>query len=249
MAKSLAKPLIISPTVLDFLEQARQVAVSFEGAEEYFPWGNRGFFRDIKGRNFLFLKEQPDYLDITVRLVGAAREVAINQPYVENPKEMGERGWITARVRTQAELDAVLPWISLSYELNKPFRTQEDALPGEKPEILGFLEKIRQLAFSYSEVEENFPYGDRAFRLIKGKIFVYASEHEDYLYVNVRLPLGEREYALSLPFVEVPKYIGHKGWIGAKVSTLEELETVIPWVQVSYDVNHPPKKKRAKPLS
>src|SRR3712207_8734108 len=47
---------------------------------------------------------------------------ALSLPFVERPKGWGERGWISAKVRRQAELDTVLPWIKISYDLNKPDR-------------------------------------------------------------------------------------------------------------------------------
>ena len=64
--------------------------------------------------------------------------------------------------------------------------------------------------------------------------------------MNVRLPFGEREFALTLPNVDIPKYIGHKGWVGIKVSTQDELDLAMPWIQVSYEENKPRRKGKAK---
>lgn len=236
----------IAPEVLDLLEQVRGVALSHENAEEYAPWGSRAFFRDLKGRNFLFATEQPDYLEVSLRLVPKEREYAHTLPFVETHKYLDNRGWITAKIKTEEELEKITPWIKMSYDLNKPIRSHADYLPGEPTLPLDFLEQTRQIALSYGDIEEYFPFGDRAFRRRKGQIFLYASEHENGLYLNVRLPLGEREYALSLPYVDIPKYIGHKGWVGAKVKTQEELETVIPWIGVSYDMNQPARKSKSK---
>ncbi len=241
--------LNFAPEVYDFLEQVRESALGYEGAEEYSPWGTRAFFREVKGRNFLFVIEQPDHLEVLVRLYSRERAVALGLPFVETHKSMGNRGWVSVKIRRQEELDRVLPWIKLSYDLNKPFRTKADYMEGETVEILDFLEQVRQVALGYKDIEEYFPFGDRAFRKRKGKIFVYASESDEHLYVNVRLPLGEREDALELPFVEVPKYLGHRGWVGAKVRTQEELDTVLPWIQTSYELNNPPRKSRLKKLS
>lgn len=238
---------VVAPEILELLEQVRQQALSYENAEENFPWGNRVFFRDLKGRNFLFANTKNDYLEVTFRLPKAQKEQVLALPFVEPSRYMSN--WVNANVRTQAELDQISPWIKVSYKLNKPFRSQSEVLPGEAPEVLDFLEQVREAALRYEDVEEYFPYGDRAFRLRKGKIFVYIGEGDDYLSVSVRLPLGEREYALSLPFIEVPKYIGHQGWVQAKVRTQSELDTVLPWVAVSYEVNNPPRKTRAKKVS
>jgi predicted DNA-binding protein (MmcQ/YjbR family) len=95
-------------------------------------------------------------------------------------------------------------------------------------------------------IEEYFPFGDRAFRVVGGKIFLYASEYNEGLYLNVRLPMGIREHALSMPNVEVPKYIGHHGWVGVRVKTPEELNTAITWIDISYDENLVKKKSKKK---
>jgi predicted DNA-binding protein (MmcQ/YjbR family) len=235
---------VLSPAVFDLVERLRQIALDFPNTEEYFPWGGRAYFRDFKGRNFLFANEKPDYLEVVFRLPVGQRDAALQQPNVAPYKYMSERGWLSANVRTRAELDQLQAWISTSYEINKPVRCPAEALEGEPAHILGFLEQIRQLANTYPDVEEFFPYGDRAFRTRKRNIFLYVSEADEYLYLNMRLPYGEREYALTLPFTEVPKYIGHKGWVGAKIRTQEELETVKPWLNLSYDLNNPPRKKK-----
>lgn len=239
----------VAPEVLDLLEQVRQKALSYDDTEEHFTWGTRTFFRGMKGRNFLFTNEIKDQLEIIFRVPKGQREQLLAEPFIDLHKHMGERGWVSARVKTQEELDKALPWIEISYELNKLFRSKADLLPGETPEVLDFLEQVRQAAMRYEDIEEFFPFGDRAFRPRKGQIFLYAGEGDDHLYINVRLPLGEREYALSLPFVDVPKYIGHKGWVGAKVGSQEELDIVFPWIDASYEMNRPARKRRAKKLA
>ncbi len=238
--------LNIAPEILDLLEQTRQTVSGYADVEESSHWGVRSFFREIKGRNFLFVAEQKDHLELAFRAPLKEKETALKQPFVELHKSMDSRGWLTARVRTEAELVAVIPLIQLSYELGKPFRRPDEALPGEAPQVLDFLEQVRRAAFKYEGVEEYFPYGDRAFRSDKGRIFLYASEHETALYLNVRLPFGEHEFALNLPNVDIPKYIGHKGWVGIKTSTQDELDVVMPWIDVSYEENKPKRKVKAK---
>lgn len=238
--------LDIAPEVAELLEQVRQVVLDYENTEESFPWGTRSFSRELKGRHFLFAYEQKDHLELLFRVPLQQREAALSLPFVEVHKSMGARGWLTGRLRTQAELETVLPMLRLSYELAKPFRRPEDALPGEKPEILDFLEQVRQVAVTYPDVEEYFPFGDRAFRSRKGQIFLYASEQDELLYVSVRLPFGEREFALTLPNVEIPRYIGHKGWVGVKVGNQEDLNMVLPWIDLSYEENKPKRKSKVK---
>lgn len=236
----------VAPEILDLLEQVRQKALSYPDAEEHFPWGTRTFFREMKGRNFLFVNEKPDQVEVTFRVPLGQREEILAESFVEANKNMDQRGWLVAKIKTQEELDRILPWIETSYALNKPMRSRDELLPGEAPQVLDFLEQVRQIALSYDDIEEFFPYGGRAFRPRKGQIFLHANEGDDHLYLNVRLPIGEREYALSLPFVDVPKYIGHKGWVGVTVRTQEELDLALPWIGVSYDMNRPVRKSRAK---
>ncbi len=238
------------PSVLDLLDQLRQVALEFRDSEEYSPWGNRAFFRELKGRNFLFANEKKDHLEVVFRPPPGQKEKALVLPFVEDTGFMGYRGWLVAKITTPEELDRLKPWIELSYTINQPFRTAKDFLPGEVPGLLEMLEEVRQLALTFGngdrDIEEYFPFGDRAFRRRKGKIFLYAGENGDSLTFSVRLPSSEREYAISLPFVEVPKYIGHKGWVAVKVGSREEMEFLLPWLQMSFDLNQPARKMKKK---
>ena len=238
--------LNVAPEVEELLEQTRQVALEFPLVEETFPWGTRCFRRELKGNSFLFIYTQPDHIELLFKLPKRDKEAALELPYVEVHKSRGDRGWLSAKVKTSEELKKVLPLLQLSYALAKPFRGLADALPGEDVKVLGLLEKVRQVAHKYEDVEEFFPYGDRAFRTRKGQIFLYASESDEWLNINVRLPFGERELALTLPSVEVPRYIGHKGWVAIKVHDQDDLDMVLPWIALSYDENRPKRKPRLK---
>jgi predicted DNA-binding protein (MmcQ/YjbR family) len=233
-------PNLTAP-VVEILEQVRQLALSYDGAEEYFPWGYHAFFRDIKGCNFLLLDAKPDYLEITVRLPQATRtKILAEQIFsIELNKSLGYKGWINVRVSQPSELEPVVAWIELSYRLNKPIRTSEDLVEGEVPHSLECLIQLRQAIMTYGDIEEFFPYGDRAFRRRKGQIFLYTSERDETFYASVRLPMGVHEHALSLPFTEVPKYIGPKGWVSARIDSQTELDTVLGWLELSYDMNKP----------
>ncbi len=236
----------VAPEVEELLEQARQAVLQFPETEETFPWGTRTFSREIKGNNFLFIYTQPDHFELLFRLPRREKETALKLPFIEAHKSMGDRGWLSATVKTAGELEKVLPMLRLSYDLAKPFRDPADALPGEDGQILELLEKTRQAAQKYEDVEEFFPFGSRAFRTRKGQIFLYASESEEWLNINVRLPFGEREFALTLPNVEVPKYIGHKGWVAVKIRNHDDLEMALPWIDLSFDENRPKRKARLK---
>ena len=242
-----AKALIqTAPEILDMVETVRERALALPDAEEYFPWGTRAYFRQMKGRNFLFVADKPDHLIVTLWVVGYSRDEALRLPYIAAHTSMGHKGWLDATIRTRAELDPVLDLIAHSHTISNPFRSPADVLPGEDPQSLEFLAQLRAAIGRDDDIEEFFPYGDRAWRPRKGQIFAYASERNGSLYVNVRLPLDEHEYALSLPFTDVPKYIGHKGWIGTDVTTSDELEMVLGWLPMSYEMNNPPRKGRVK---
>ena len=239
----------LNPVLIGLIEQIQDQALALDHTEEYFPWGTRSFFRELKGCNFLLVVEQADHLEFGVRLTTSLREEALKLSFVEPHKYLSHKGWITANLRTADELETVLPWIATSYQLNKPFPTKADSIDGENGQVLDFLEQVREKALSYGElgeIEEYFPFGDRVFRRIKGLIFLYASEQLGALSVSVRLPMGEREFALQLPFIKIPKYIGHKGWVQATVQTQEQLDIVMPWIDVSYEMNQSVRKGRPK---
>src|SRR5690348_2290209 len=114
---------LVPQEVLELLEEVRQQALSFENAEEAFPWGNRVFFRDLKGRNFIFANTKEDYLEVTFRLPKAEKAKVLKLVFAEPSSYMPN--WVNAKVRTQAELDQISPWLKVSYDLNKPFRSKD----------------------------------------------------------------------------------------------------------------------------
>lgn len=235
-----------APEVEELVEQTRQVVLALPEAEENFHWGTRTFSRKMKGNNFLFLFPKKDYLELLFKVPVHEKEAALKLPFIEKHKGMEQRGWLTAAVKTPEEFAEVAPMLRQSYAMSSPFRGPADALPGEDPRILEMLEAVRQAAHKYDDVEEYFPYGTRAFRQRKGQIFLYAGESDDWLNMNVRLPFGEREYALTLPNVEIPKYIGHKGWVAVKVRDQDDLGMALPWIEMSFDENRPKRKPRLK---
>ena len=238
--------LNVAPEIEELLEQTRQVVLEFPETEETFPWGTRTFSREMKGKHFLFIYPQKDSLELLFKLPAREKEAALDLPFIELHKSMGDRGWLSATVKTPEELQEVLPMVRLSYHMAKPLRGPADALPGEDTKILELLENTRQAANKYGDVEEFFPYGDRAFRQRKGQIFLYATENDEWLNVIVRLPFGEREFALTLPNVEVPRYLGHKGWVAIKARNQDDLEMALPWIDLSYNENRPKRKSRLK---
>jgi hypothetical protein len=214
----------------------RRLALSYPDTAEIFSWKYFNYYRQLKGRNFLFANAPKDVLEVLFKVPLGERDTALELPFVQVYPSMGHKGWLIAKIKLPEELEKIIPFTRLSYEMSQPFRGKNDTVPGELPEILDFLEQVRNVALSFGEVEEYFPHGERAFKRVKGKIFLYAEEYLDCLYVCVLLPMGVREYAQSLPFVEIPKYIGASGWLAAKVKTQAELATVLAWVELSFDM-------------
>ncbi|MEO8432379.1 MAG: MmcQ/YjbR family DNA-binding protein [Acidobacteriota bacterium] len=105
--------------------------------------------------------------------------------------------------------------------------------PRKKP---GRLEsRLRALALSYPEAREEFPWGERAFK-VAGKTFVFLGSDAAGLSMAVKLP-ESRDAALALPFTEPTHYgLGKSGWVTAKLREEDDpliwlLET---WIAESY---------------
>lgn len=113
--------------------------------------------------------------------------------------------------------------------------------------------KLRDLALSFPETTEDFPWGHRALK-VKGKTFCWmgtgkeAGAEDDDFFISCKLP-ETGAFALSLKGVEPTGYgLGKSGWVSARfkpgkapVKMLEE------WLVESYCAVAP--KKLAKQLS
>ena len=109
-----------------------------------------------------------------------------------------------------------------------------------------FRSQARKVANAYPDIEEYFPYGSRAFRPLGGKIFLYTTEFDDALYLIVKPSPITKDYALTLPYVDIPKYFGPSGWIGVTCANQEELENGLLWLEESYKITNTPKKSRTR---
>jgi predicted DNA-binding protein (MmcQ/YjbR family) len=73
-------------------------------------------------------------------------------------------------------------------------------------------ESIRKRALSYPQTNEDFPWGESAFK-VKGKTFVFMSDGADGVSFSVKLP-ASRDLAMALPGSEPTHYgLGSKGWV------------------------------------
>jgi predicted DNA-binding protein (MmcQ/YjbR family) len=94
---------------------------------------------------------------------------------------------------------------------------------------------LRELALSYPETKEEFPWGHPAIK-VKGKIFLSLYLMNDVLNLSVKLPVSSAA-ALSLPFTRPTEYgLGKSGWVSARFDREDEVpvEMLAEWVEESF---------------
>ena len=95
---------------------------------------------------------------------------------------------------------------------------------------------LRAHALSYPEAREDFPWGERVFK-VRGKVFVFLGRAEGGgLGLSVKLP-GSATLALDLPFASPTGYgLGKSGWVTARFSARERppVELLKQWIDESY---------------
>jgi len=94
---------------------------------------------------------------------------------------------------------------------------------------------LRDLALSYPESTESFPWGHRVIK-VREKSFVFFGGEEGSIGISVKLPQSA-EAALSLPFTEPTGYgLGKSGWVSARFPAGEALPVPIlaAWIDESY---------------
>src|SRR5262249_32771823 len=96
---------------------------------------------------------------------------------------------------------------------DKSRRLGEGARLGVKaPTLASHMKTLRAAALAYPGAVEEFPWGDRVFKVRK-KIFVFINVHEGKLYVTAKLPASGK-MALLLPFASPTGYnLGKSGWV------------------------------------
>ena len=103
-------------------------------------------------------------------------------------------------------------------------------------------ERLREIALSYPETYEEFPWGHRAVKVRK-KTFVFIALGEEGLSLSVKLPLSGVA-ALVLPFASPTEYgLGKSGWVTARFAPGDEvpLELLHEWLDESYRAIAPKK--------
>jgi len=124
---------------------------------------------------------------------------------------------------------------------------------------------LRTYALGFPEAYEEFPWGERAFKVNK-KVFLFMSWFEDILRLTVKLPVSG-SLALSLPFASPTGYgLGKSGWVTAAFGLKDDvpIEMLQGWIDESYraiaakklvakledaEADDKPQPKRTKPRS
>ncbi len=108
-----------------------------------------------------------------------------------------------------------------------------------KIQHVSYGQRIRELALSFPETYEDFPWGHPVFKVGDNKMFAGMSNEEDPLTLTVKLTPEEREIALHFAYVSVARYVGRYGWVTAAVTDEESLENALEWLRESYWLNAP----------
>ena len=101
---------------------------------------------------------------------------------------------------------------------------------------------LRDLALTYPESTEDFPWEHRAIK-VRGKMFVVFAHDNGSLRVTAKLPVSNA-HALGLPFAEPTGYgLGKSGWVTATFlpKDVVPLEMLREWIDESYRAVAPKK--------
>jgi predicted DNA-binding protein (MmcQ/YjbR family) len=114
-------------------------------------------------------------------------------------------------------------------------------IPDETMKIqhVSYGQRIRKLALSFPETYEDWPWGHPVFKVGDNKMFASMSDGDGAVTLTVKLTPEEREIALHMPYVEVARYVGRYGWVTARVSDAESLESALEWLRESYWLKAP----------
>jgi predicted DNA-binding protein (MmcQ/YjbR family) len=114
-----------------------------------------------------------------------------------------------------------------------------------KQQLNGFAAEIRERALALPETTEDFPWGERAFK-VRGKGFLFLSV-DDGLSFSMKLPRSGVQ-ALALPGAEPTHYgLGKHGWVTFRPGKLTKAlkQQFFDWLIESYTSVAPSKLARA----
>ncbi len=115
-------------------------------------------------------------------------------------------------------------------------------MASKAPTLAAHVKRLRAAALAYPGAVEEFPWGDRVFKVNK-KIFVFVTLHEGTLYVTAKLP-ASGPMALLLPFASPTGYnLGKSGWVTAQFTQARDVpvDLMLAWMDESYRAVAPKK--------
>jgi predicted DNA-binding protein (MmcQ/YjbR family) len=108
--------------------------------------------------------------------------------------------------------------------------------------------RLREAALGYPEATEEFPWGERTFK-VRGKIFFFLNRVDGALKITAKLPQSG-EMALVLPFCKPTGYgLGKAGWVSASFARDADVPEpmVREWLDESYRAVAPKRLVKALP--
>lgn len=117
----------------------RNLAMTFPGAAEEFPWGHRAI--KVKGKIFVTVVTADDRLTVSMKLPNSSG-YALTQTYAQpTGYGLGKHGWVTCTFQPGAEVptDLLEEWIEESYRAVAPKKlvlARNAQLGGAEPSLM-----------------------------------------------------------------------------------------------------------------
>ncbi len=102
------------------------------------------------------------------------------------------------------------------------------------------LNRIRELCLALPEAEEK-PFGGHtapSFR-VRDKLFVMTSEDGTFMTCKARPGVQQALVSSDPERFFVPAYVGHKGWIGARLDVRQDWDEIAELIEESYRMTAP----------
>jgi predicted DNA-binding protein (MmcQ/YjbR family) len=156
----------------------------------------------------------------------------------------GLAGVDAARIGGHDVFDALTHHSSLGIRIA---RCVPRTIPNETMKIqhVSYGKRIRELALSFPETYEDWPWGHPVFKVGDNKMFASMSDGDASVSLTVKLTPEEREIALHMPNVDVARYVGRYGWVTVQVSDEESLQNASEWLRESYWLKAPARLRSA----
>jgi predicted DNA-binding protein (MmcQ/YjbR family) len=156
----------------------------------------------------------------------------------------GFAGVDSARIGGHEVFDALSHHSSLEIRIT---RCVPRVIPDQTVKIqhVSYGQRIRELALSFPETYEDWPWGHPVFKVGDNKMFALMSDGQASVSLTVKLTPEEREIALHMPNVDVARYVGRYGWVTVQVTDEESLENALEWLRESYWLKAPARLRSA----